>query len=267
VRFEPRPSDTTADLLGVCVLGPDAAFAVGRGGVALRWEGTRWEREDTGTDEDLYAVCAQGNELYAVGGNLAVGGHSLIAHRAGGRWTTSRSPVQSILLAVDARDGLVRASGFNGALVEKTPEGWRELAAPTNTHLFGIHATGSGWLACGLAGTLVELPTTLTSVGAAHLTSLAACGDDEVAVGFDGTIARRSDGRWQVLAQVTREHLWSITSFDGRAIAVGAHGAMVEVVDGRTRILDSGIAADLHGVGAMEGLVIAVGRSGTIIHG
>lgn len=191
------------------MIAPSCAIAVGRHGTVLRWDGARWTREDAGTTEDLYAVCAAADGVvHAVGGDLEVGGHSLICRCSNGLWSAERSPVQSLLLSVDARDGDVRACGFNGALIESTPDVWRELAAPTNAHLFGIHASRGGWLACGLGGTVLDLPGAVTSVGGAHLTSLTTCDDEIVAVGFDGTVARRTVGRWQLLAAITREHLW-----------------------------------------------------------
>jgi hypothetical protein len=265
VRFESVASGTTADLLGVAIIDAQAAVAVGRRGTVLRWDGRAWSPEHAGTDEDLYAVCAAPDgALYAVGGNLDVGGHSLICRHANGAWTVVRSPVQSVLLSVAADDNTVRACGFNGALVERTSSGWCEIAAPTNAHLFSIASTSLGWFACGLSGVLVEWPSHLSTIAEPHLTSIAGHGADLLAVGFHGTILRRRDSAWQALASPSREHLWSIAADADGAVAVGSRGTIVAVDDATVAHAPS--TADLHGVAMRDGLVVAVGRNGTILH-
>jgi hypothetical protein len=72
------------------------AYAVGRGGTVLRWNGSEWSNEDPRTTEDLYAVWADASEVYAVGG--------LVCKYAAGRWTTMRSGIQSLLLSVHGGD-------------------------------------------------------------------------------------------------------------------------------------------------------------------
>jgi hypothetical protein len=259
VRCEPVPSGTTADLLGVCTLADGSALAVGRAGTVLRWDGSAWAREDAGTHEDLYAVCATPTGAIAVGGNLDVGGTSLISEHRDGRWVPTRSPVQSLLLAIHASADRVRACGFNAALVEHRPDGWRELAPPTNAHLFGIGAIDGHPLACGLGGTLVDLDSFVVStIARAHLTSIAPTGH---IVGFDGTVLARADGEWRDLARATRQHLWSVTSFGDRAVAVGAGGAVVTIERDTCTLIPQPVAEDLHGVAGE----LAVGRRGTIL--
>ena len=79
------------------------------------------------------AVTCAGDDVYAVGGDLDVGDHSLVVRERGGIWRQARSPIQCVLLAVASRaDGAaVRAVGFNGGAIELTDDGWREISVGT----------------------------------------------------------------------------------------------------------------------------------------
>jgi hypothetical protein len=263
-------SGIATDLLGVCVRSASEAVAVGRGGVIVRWDGERWAREPSPTEEDLYAICATPEgELVAVGGNLNVGGRSLVCCFAGGKWTVERSPVQSLLLSVAAERGCLRAVGFNGDLVERVDGVWRALAAPTNVHLFCIRSFGGAWLACGLDGTVVELNRAnaqLKQAGLAHLTSVAAVGAVRVSVGFDGTIMRRDRGGWRTSVSPTREHLWSAMSDGARLAIAGAHGTLLVGTPDALALVPVPTREDLHAIDGVAGVAIAVGRHGTVVH-
>jgi hypothetical protein len=270
MRMVAAHSGITADLLGVCVRSSIDAVAVGRGGVIVCWDGARWARESSPTDEDLYAICATPEgEFVAVGGNLNVGGGSLVCQFAHGRWTGERSPVQSLLLSVAAQRGCVRAVGFNGDIVERSDGAWRTLAAPTNVHLFCIRSFGSAWLACGLDGTVLELDgadARLQQAGSTHLTSVTAVGEVRVSVGFDGKIARRDRGGWRTCASPTREHLWSATSDGDRICIAGAHGTLLAGPLDALTLVAAPTREDLHAIDGVAGFAIAVGRRGTIVH-
>ncbi len=272
MRLDPRDSGVGSDLLGVLVVDQVHAIAVGRAGMLLRWDGIRWAREESGTDEDLYAICTTPDGgLFAVGGNLKVGGTSLILRLGPAGWIAERSPVQSVLLSVDADRDRVRAVGFNGDMCENAGSGWRQILAPTNAHLFCIRALGGGtWIACGLGGIIVDTDARdkcSTSVCDAHLTCIASGDADElIAVGFDGTVLRRHQATWRACASPTREHLWSVCYSAGQWLAVGAQGT---VLAGSPDALDVRAAPcheDLHAISAAGALAVAVGRRGTIIH-
>ena len=50
--------------------GPDAGWAVGAHGTILRWDGTTWAAQNSGTTEFLEAVWgADADHVWAVGGN------------------------------------------------------------------------------------------------------------------------------------------------------------------------------------------------------
>ena len=56
MRVVAADSGVTADLLGVCVRSALDAVAVGRGGVIVRWDGARWARESSPTDDMHYLI-------------------------------------------------------------------------------------------------------------------------------------------------------------------------------------------------------------------
>ena len=270
MHVEAANSGVTADLLGICVRSASEAVAVGRGGVIVRWDGARWTREPSPTDEDLYAICATPEgELVAVGGNLKVGDRSLVCRCIEGTWSVERSPVQSLLLSVAAECGCVRAVGFNGDLVERIDGAWRALSAPTNVHLFCIRSFDNVWLACGLDGTVVELDGSnarLQQAGRTHLTSVTAIGAVRFSVGFDGTIMRREGGGWRTLASPTREHLWAATSDGPGLLIAGARGTLLVGDPDALTLVPTPTREDLHAIDHVAGFAIAVGRRGTVVH-
>jgi hypothetical protein len=270
VHVEAANSGVTADLLGICVRSAREAVAVGRGGVIVRWDGARWTREPSPTEEDLYGICATPEgELVAVGGNLKVGDRSLLCRCTEGKWTVERSPVQSLLLSVVAERGCVRAVGFNGDLVERIDGAWRALTAPTNAHLFCIRSFENAWLACGLDGTVVELngsTARLQQAGRTHLTSVTAIGAVRFSVGFDGTIMRRDRGGWSTVASPTREHLWAATSADARLLIAGARGTLLVGAPDALTLVATPTREDLHAIDNVAGFAIAVGCRGTAVH-
>jgi trimeric autotransporter adhesin len=270
VHVEAASSGIVDDLLGVCVRSESDAVAVGRGGVMVRWDGSRWTREPSPTQEDLYGICATPEgELVAVGGNLKVGDRSLVCQYAAGKWSVDRSPVQSLLLSVAAERGCVRATGFNGDLVERVDGVWRALTAPTNVHLFCIRSFGNVWVACGLDGTVVELEGStarLQQAGSTHLTGVTAQGTVRFSGGFDGTIMRRDRGGWRRFPSPTREHLWSGMCDGARLAMVGAHGTLLAGAPDALALVALPTREDLHAIDGVDGFAIAVGRRGTIVH-
>src|SRR5690242_15233203 len=75
---------------------PDIGWAVGARGLVLSTNngGTSWAPQDSGTYQDLYAVCSAGREsVWAVGAR----GTILVSHRGGQTWTSQESRTQANL--------------------------------------------------------------------------------------------------------------------------------------------------------------------------
>jgi hypothetical protein len=267
---------TSEDLLGVHVWSPDRAVCVGKNGACLSWDGRRWADAGAGFDEDLYAVWGPSpEEVFAVGGNLHVGGHSKVCHLASGAWTVRPSGIQSLLLAVSGTSADdVMAVGFNGGIVRRSSDDrFEETTAGTNDHLFAVSAASDGtWLVAGLNGTLrrrgIDGAWTALAVTAAHLNGAwFDTADDGVAVAHNGEVLCCTSGRWETAIPAPDGCLYDVSSGDGRSyVAVGARGLILEGnSEAGWRTLRETDAA-LHGVGVAEGLTVAVGARGTILH-
>lgn len=162
-RFE-RP------LNAVWVQSETSAFAVGGGGLVVRFDGTRWAAMESGTTEDLHAIWGHGDQVRAVGSNglvltwdgsewsaenventvfraicgagpddvWALGDAGLAAHFDGSAWSDAEVPLpESIEGAWLAEDGTGFFVGFESGAGVVTgqyegEDGWRRLDRVAN---------------------------------------------------------------------------------------------------------------------------------------
>lgn len=93
-RWAEVSSPIASDLRAVWGTSPRDVWAVGDGGVALRWDGVAWRPVATGTSANLVAVWgARANDAWAVGAGLD--GSSVLLHWDGSRWAMSAPPQRS----------------------------------------------------------------------------------------------------------------------------------------------------------------------------
>jgi hypothetical protein len=270
-----RTAGTTEQLLGVACREGEA-FAVGMRGTIRRWNGEAWSEETSPTNEDLYAICAAKDDgtVVAVGGNLHIGGDSLILHREGTRWVAEPSGMQHILLTVthSPSRGWFTA-GYNGGILEGRPGSWNRVDVVHYSHVFAMHAGKTRVFAAGLGGTILEHDGEAwrphEAEADAHLRALAGFVDDDViAVGLSGTILRWNGRRWRSMASPTKAHLEAVwIASEKEAYAVGYAGTVLRF-DGLTwQRLDVGdVRANLHGVSGHDEELIAVGGGGVALH-
>jgi hypothetical protein len=262
---------TTEQLLGVRS-GARDAIAVGTRGTIRRWDGRAWTAEESGTDEDLYAIdYAQGTAV-AVGGDLHVGGNSLILHCRGGDWLAEPSGMQHILLAV-AHGGLGWfAAGYNGAILRGGPGAWSRVDVVHYSHVFALLAADARVVAAGLGGTVIEFDGTSWSPHdtgtSAHLRGLASSsGLGILAVGLSGTILRHDGRRWTSMECPTNAHLEAVwVAGEAEAYAVGYAGTLLRFDGLRWTRLDVPVEANLHSVHGNDDEAIAVGSKGLALH-
>ena len=140
-------------------------------------------------------------------------------------------------------------------------------------HLLGITWAGSGLVAVGFDGTIVQSPdgkvwTAAASDISATLTGVAWTGRRVVAVGADGTIVHSPDGKvWTAAASDISATLTGVAWTGRRVVAVGEDGAIVHSPDGQTwTAADSGTSATLRDVAWTGTRVVAVGDHGVIVH-
>lgn len=183
-----EPVPLRGDLSAIAADG-ERALAVGASGLALAWDGARFVRRPTGVGAHLRAACLIGPHAYAVGD-----GGVVLRYDDDG-WRREESGTDRDLLTVSAHGDRVLAAGAGGTLLERGPDGWRALDAGTEETITAVHAGSEDWIA-DRAGALRRRTEAgweadpLTHAGG--WTALARDDDRLVAVGADGAIAERA---------------------------------------------------------------------------
>ena len=268
MRWQGQATGTTEKLLGVWC-GPTETVAVGERGAVVRRGDDRFAPLASGTTENLYAVHGIGSTLVAVGGNLHVGGNSLILHRRGDRpdLVTEHSGMQHILLTVTHGANGWLAAGYNGAILRGGPGRWARDDVVHYQHVFASCAVGERTFVGGLGGSVLELTRGVwrhheTGVDE-HIRALAADREDHVvAVGLGGLILRFDGSRWQRMPSPTQASLEGVWLGAGEGFAVGQGGAVLYYDGSRWSPADAGTDADLCAVHGHGAAVVAVGARG-----
>lgn len=150
----PSDSNSNRDLYAVHVIDTngDAAgnigFAVGDQGQVLRYNGTNWVSDSSGTNRDLQSVyVVSGSEAWAVGNN------GTIIRWNGTSWSGFSSPVGTRMNAVSMLDtdgdGLAEfgvAVGQNGRILQYNGSTWSSVAnGGSNLNAVYVLATNDVW--------------------------------------------------------------------------------------------------------------------------
>lgn len=134
-------SPTTTTLRGISAVAPDAIWAVGYSGTALRYDGTAWSEVPAPADLNLGDVSMASRQLgFAVASSYGAG---IALQWNGTRWGTMTLPDDTpSLAAVDVRDTgsgvvgfMVGDAGFARRLANST---WRDDPAPTSNDLLDV---------------------------------------------------------------------------------------------------------------------------------
>lgn len=139
---------------GVSMAGDTDGWAVGNGGMAIRFNGTDWQAVDTGTAYALKDVSMVSPE-----DGWLVGDMGTILHWDGTAWTPSESPSAVNLNgvhAVAADD--VWAVGNNGTILHYDGVAWVQVPCPLQATLTSVDfpTPSNGWIA-GLDSALLHL--------------------------------------------------------------------------------------------------------------
>lgn len=131
-----------------------SVWAVGEGGLVLRWNGLDFVPTDPPpTDRDLLAVTGYGDVVFVAGAGSVV-----LRHDADG-WTDIEAPAGPDLLAIGALDqDEVYAVGREGRILHWAEGAWAELSSGVRYDLHGLTASRAGGVrAVGQFGNLLEL--------------------------------------------------------------------------------------------------------------
>jgi hypothetical protein len=256
-------------LFGVWASSPTDARAVGAGGSILRYDGTNWSSESSGTGATLYGV-------WGVGGGVlfAVGTGGTILRRDGGVWSPETSGTSAILgdaWGSSATD--VFAVGVGGTILHYDGLGWTSQASGTSVTLYGVwgSAPNDVW-AFGQAGTILHYDgngwSQDTSGTTSHLTDAWGSGPSDVyAVGFEGTILHYDGSGWsRVVLDITEtlKGVWGSASSD---VFVGGSNGQILRYDGSNWIRENTPAGLVFGISGTSGSdVFAVDLNGSILH-
>ncbi len=123
--------------------------AVGNRGTALHFDGERWLRKPTGTDQDLWGVWgAAPDDLWAVGGGGLREGDATLLHYDGNEWAEGELPslqrarVFALYKVWGSAADDVYAVGQSGAALHYDGESWQELFVGASDDLISIWGTG-----------------------------------------------------------------------------------------------------------------------------
>jgi hypothetical protein len=164
-------------------------WAVGLGGIAVHWDGSSWQRKDTGVDENMYAMSGSGREVWATG-------EWYVMHFDGAKWSIAYDGA-----FMGERYGAIHAAGPNDVwasgsrLLRWNGARWDTLmgleAPKTFTgregRLWGLSSSGRILRWDGAVWRLsFECPLTLNRIWAAPT-------GEVFAAGHEAIVMRRSD--------------------------------------------------------------------------
>ena len=276
LRWSPQTSGTTADLLGIWGSGPADAFAVGRAGTILHYDGTSWSPQISGTPEDLLGVWGSGPaDVFAVGAGT-------ILHYDGGVWSLQLSASIPIPLTgvwgSGPRDvySTLGVPSFGLPIIHYDGSAWSQ-ATTGPQFLLGVWGSGpADVFAAGVGGTILHYDGTSwspqTSGTSQDLQGLWGSGPADVFAVGAGTILHYDGKGWTsqtIGAGATSTALMGVWgSGPADVFAAGAAGTILHYNGATWSLLASGTAQSLAGVwGSGAGDVFAVGGAGTILHG
>jgi photosystem II stability/assembly factor-like uncharacterized protein len=208
------------DLWWVAGVSPAAVFMVGTGGTVLRLNPTTNVIERMTTpDQNTVLFGAWGSsadDVWAVGGDTGTN-RGALWHLVGGAWTSVAIPEsvgpepQTLLYKVWGRTrNDVWAVGINGLTLHWDGNVWSRVAVPTSARgpIFTVHGDGSQRFAVGgnVSALMLEADgNTWRHVDTISAPRLAGVyvpnGGTAVAVGNEGSVYHRYDGRWQQVAR------------------------------------------------------------------
>lgn len=218
----------------------ERAFAVGRKGTILRFDGQRWEAEASPTEQDLWGIWGEReDDLWAVGGDGLAEGHATLLHFDGDSWSNVELPVLSRprvwafykVWGSSADD--VYVVGQSGGCLHYDGKTWSELGLGTSEDLISVWGTGPdrvaivGGRSSGVLVTWDGQESKTTSLAPLPGLNGVWMGEDDVihVAGIQGTLAEVDFKSAEVLrAEVdTRLVLHAIHGSGERILTVGGN--------------------------------------------
>ena len=231
------------DLYSVHFYSPDNGWAVGENGLILYWNGSKWNKENSGTELNLYGVYAERyDNVWAVGDN------GIILHKSGSSWFSISAEgvnirLQSISFANKQNGWIV---GEYGTILSTNDFGssWRKYSAsPVTGHLNGLFviSTEKAW-AVGDNGAIIQTvdggKTWVIAPPFGNLRDVCFAKTNPSKgwiVGDNGIILYTEDGgaKWVEQSSPTLKTLYSVFALDDNNVwAVGEGSVIIRTKNG-----------------------------------
>lgn len=194
------PFVTGTDLNSVWAFADYLVYAVGDHGAIVRWDGSRWNLEASGTRADLHGIWGSDPQHLFV-----VGAHGVVMTSDGKSWRAQQLQSRPTLLSVSGRDAShVWAVGEDGTIAAWNGVTWTRELSGTTQRLQGVWASEHGEVWAVGAGF-----TRLRRKSSGWIAIPARDYDDRlyavwgfsdgslVAVGKDNTVAEWDGTQWQ----------------------------------------------------------------------
>ena len=127
--FPPLPEPPTGTwFLGVWGSSANDVWIVGQPGLIYHWDGTAWERQDSGTERALTSVWGRGD------GTVYITGHGgKILRKTSGSWSTMESGTGKNLFDINEYQGTIMASGRDATIRQLSGSSW--TTAPDEVYI------------------------------------------------------------------------------------------------------------------------------------
>ncbi len=245
------------------------AWAVSDFGVILKWNGSTWLPQTSGTTENLLAVWGlNANNVWAVGVNGA------IVKWNGTGWTAQVSGTTANLSAIWGSDASnVWAAGAGGVILKWNGTRWAAQTSGSLSYLRGLWGSDANnvW-AVGQGGTILKWDgmawTAQTSGTASYLRSIWGTDAKNVwAVGLFGTVLKWDGTAWTAQTSGSTAYLRGLWgSAANNLYAIGELGVILRYDGTAWSTVPSGTSIGLNGIGGSSASdVWAVGNNGAIL--
>jgi uncharacterized protein YjdB/photosystem II stability/assembly factor-like uncharacterized protein len=171
------------------------AFAVGTGGLLLRWTGSAWVEATSGTTADLVAVSLGADEQA-----LAVGAAGTVVRLRAGQWSRVPAPPGTAQLnGVGEGQGLWFVVGAGGTFLRLADTTWSRIETNTTEDLFGVVGlSGTAAVAVGGFGTVLDFNAGTVTVSpsgvTADLRAITRAPSGQLFAVGDGAVISRAQG-------------------------------------------------------------------------
>jgi hypothetical protein len=216
-------------LWGVYGLSPSLAFAVGKDGTLLQFNGERWSPAQGADSSAVWNAMTGFGDVVALVGNS---GKAVISRGVGLEPVTTNTTANlQGVLTLDGEN--FTAVGDRGTILMGTAEGWTPYELGLSSSLRDVHGTRA---------------------------------DDLYAVGYSGTIVHWNGTSWTLLESPTVQSLHGVFVTDTEVVIVGQAGRILvgDAASGFTEVAELAPGGELNDLwGTPDGsLLVAVGTSG-----